>query len=113
MPACQQFGGDESGAEGHQNIGQDIVAQAALDSRGHVLALGREVIDGIGGAESGGGGSRSADRACWHCKAARARWKIYEVPISYSGRTYDEGKKIGWRDALSAIVAIIYYRFLD
>ena len=47
------------------------------------------------------------------CKAARAGWSIYEVPISYSGRTYDEGKKIGWRDALAAIVAIIYYRFAD
>ena len=47
------------------------------------------------------------------CKAARAGWRIYEVPISYSGRTYDEGKKIGWRDALAAIVAIIYYRFAD
>ncbi|MGH7781679.1 MAG: glycosyltransferase family 2 protein [Candidatus Binataceae bacterium] len=46
-------------------------------------------------------------------KAARARWRIYEVPISYSGRTYDEGKKIGWRDALTAICAIFYYRFLD
>ncbi len=46
-------------------------------------------------------------------KAARARWRIYEVPISYSGRTYDEGKKIGWRDAISAMVAILYYRFLD
>ncbi len=46
-------------------------------------------------------------------KAARARWRIYEVPISYSGRTYEEGKKIGWRDAISAIVAILYFRFLD
>ena len=46
-------------------------------------------------------------------KASRARWRIYEVPISYSGRTYDEGKKIGWRDAFSAIGAIFYYRFLD
>ncbi|HXN86165.1 MAG TPA: glycosyltransferase family 2 protein [Candidatus Binataceae bacterium] len=46
-------------------------------------------------------------------KAARARWRIYEVPISYSGRTYAEGKKIGWRDAISAICAIVYYRFLD
>lgn len=46
-------------------------------------------------------------------KAARARWRIYEVPISYSGRTYEEGKKIGWRDAISAIGAILYYRFLD
>ncbi|HVC44161.1 MAG TPA: glycosyltransferase family 2 protein [Candidatus Binataceae bacterium] len=46
-------------------------------------------------------------------KAARARWRIYEVPISYSGRTYDEGKKIGWRDALAALAAIVYYRFMD
>jgi glycosyltransferase involved in cell wall biosynthesis len=59
----------------------------------------------------------SADRFTFEpeitCKAARARWRIYEVPISYSGRGYDEGKKIGWRDALSAIVAILYYRFMD
>ena len=46
-------------------------------------------------------------------KAARARWRIYEVPVSYSGRTYEEGKKIGWRDAITAIGAILYYRFLD
>jgi glycosyltransferase involved in cell wall biosynthesis len=59
----------------------------------------------------------SADRFTFEpeitCKAARARWKIYEVPISYSGRTYEEGKKIGWRDAITAIAAIIYYRFAD
>jgi glycosyltransferase involved in cell wall biosynthesis len=46
-------------------------------------------------------------------KAARAGWRIYEVPVSYSGRTYDEGKKIGWRDALKALAAMIYYRFVD
>ena len=46
-------------------------------------------------------------------KAARARWRIYEVPISYSGRTYQEGKKIGWRDGLAAIGAVLYYRFFD
>ena len=46
-------------------------------------------------------------------KAARARWRIYEVPVSYSGRTYDEGKKIGWRDAITAICAIVYCRFID
>jgi len=59
----------------------------------------------------------SADRFTFEpeitCKAARARWKIYEVPISYSGRTYEEGKKIGWRDAIAAIAAILYYRFAD
>jgi hypothetical protein len=46
-------------------------------------------------------------------KAARAGWRIYEVPISYSGRTYAEGKKIGWRDAIVALWAIAYYRFLN
>jgi glycosyltransferase involved in cell wall biosynthesis len=46
-------------------------------------------------------------------KAARAGWRIYEVPISYSGRTYLEGKKIGWRDGLAAIAAVFYYRFFD
>lgn len=46
-------------------------------------------------------------------KAARARWRIYEVPVSYSGRTYEEGKKIGWRDAITALCAIVYYRFFD
>jgi glycosyltransferase involved in cell wall biosynthesis len=59
----------------------------------------------------------SADRFTFEpevtAKASRARWRIYEVPISYSGRTYDEGKKIGWRDAAAAIAAIVYYRFLD
>jgi glycosyltransferase involved in cell wall biosynthesis len=46
-------------------------------------------------------------------KAARARWRIYEVPVSYSGRTYEEGKKIGIRDAVTAVCAILYYRFFD
>jgi glycosyltransferase involved in cell wall biosynthesis len=46
-------------------------------------------------------------------KAARAGWRVYEVPISYSGRTYEEGKKVGWRDAIAAVAAILYYRFAD
>jgi glycosyltransferase involved in cell wall biosynthesis len=46
-------------------------------------------------------------------KASRAGWRIYEVPISYSGRGYSEGKKIGWRDALTALTAMFYYRFFD
>jgi len=44
-------------------------------------------------------------------KVARGRWRIYEVGISYSGRTYEEGKKIGWKDAIAAIFAIIRFRF--
>ena len=39
--------------------------------------------------------------------------RIYEVGVAYSGRTYEEGKKIGWRDAISAIVQIVRFRFFD
>ena len=42
-------------------------------------------------------------------KVAKAKVRIYEVPISYHGRTYAEGKKIGWRDGVSAIWAIVRY----
>jgi glycosyltransferase involved in cell wall biosynthesis len=40
-------------------------------------------------------------------------WRIYEVPVSYAGRTYAEGKKIGIKDAFSALWCIFYYRFFD
>jgi len=40
-------------------------------------------------------------------KVARRGYRIYEVPISYYGRTYDEGKKIGWKDAVSALATIV------
>jgi glycosyltransferase involved in cell wall biosynthesis len=39
--------------------------------------------------------------------------RIYEVPISYSGREFDEGKKITWRDGISALYTLIKYRFRD
>jgi len=39
--------------------------------------------------------------------------RIYEVPISYSGREFDEGKKITWRDGFSALYTLIKYRFRD
>ena len=42
-------------------------------------------------------------------KVAKGGWRIYEVGISYYGRTYAEGKKIGWRDGLRAIYAILKY----
>ena len=45
-------------------------------------------------------------------KVAKAKVRIYEVPISYHGRTYAEGKKIGWRDGVSAIWAILRYNLL-
>jgi glycosyltransferase involved in cell wall biosynthesis len=42
-------------------------------------------------------------------KVAAGRWRVYEVGISYSGRTYEEGKKIGWRDGVRAIYCIVRY----
>ncbi len=49
-------------------------------------------------------------------KIARRRkpsWRIYEIPISYSGRTYEEGKKIGFKDALTAFWCILRFRYFD
>jgi hypothetical protein len=45
-------------------------------------------------------------------KVSRMGLRIYEVPISYYGRTYNEGKKIGWRDGFSALRCIIKYNLL-
>jgi len=42
-------------------------------------------------------------------KVAKQRVRIYEVPISYAGRTYAEGKKIGWKDGVAAVWAIVRY----
>ncbi len=42
-------------------------------------------------------------------KVARRRLRVFEVGISYSGRTYDEGKKIGWKDGVRALWCIIKY----
>ena len=42
-------------------------------------------------------------------KIARRRLRIYEVGISYSGRTYEEGKKIGWKDGVRALWCLVKY----
>lgn len=46
-------------------------------------------------------------------KVARLRVPVYEVAISYFGRTYEEGKKIGWRDGVSALRCILKYNFFS
>jgi hypothetical protein len=46
-------------------------------------------------------------------KLARLRCRIYEVPISYSGRDYSEGKKIGWKDGVAAFIHILRYGLFD
>jgi glycosyltransferase involved in cell wall biosynthesis len=45
-------------------------------------------------------------------KIAAGHWRVYEVGISYSGRTYDEGKKIGWKDGVRAFYCIVRYSSL-
>ena len=46
-------------------------------------------------------------------KFAKLKCRIYEIPISYSGRNYEEGKKITWTDGFAAFVHIIRFRFFD
>jgi glycosyltransferase involved in cell wall biosynthesis len=46
-------------------------------------------------------------------KLAKKRYRFYEVPISYHGRTYEEGKKITWKDGLAALYYMIRFRFAD
>jgi len=67
-------------------------------------ALRREVVDTIDIEENRFGFEPEIT-----AKVAKGKWRIYEVPISYFGRTYEEGKKIGWRDGMRAIVCIMKY----
>jgi SAM-dependent methyltransferase len=46
-------------------------------------------------------------------KCAKRRLRIYEVPISYHGRTYEEGKKIGWKDGVQALGVILKFWLID
>ena len=46
-------------------------------------------------------------------KSSKRKLRIYEVPISYHGRTFEEGKKIGWKDGIKALGAIIYFWLID
>ena len=68
----------------------------------------REVLDGITLRED-----RFGFEVEITAKVARGNWRVYEVPISYYGRSYAEGKKITWRDGFRALWCIIKYRFKD
>ncbi len=46
-------------------------------------------------------------------KASKRKLRIYEVPISYHGRTYEEGKKIGWKDGVKALGVVLKYWLID
>ena len=64
----------------------------------------REVLQGMEIRERGFGVEPELT-----AKVARGGWRLYEVGISYSGRTYAEGKKIGWKDGFRAIWCILKY----
>jgi len=46
-------------------------------------------------------------------KCAKRKFRVYETPISYHGRTYEEGKKIGWKDGLQALLTILRFWLID
>lgn len=64
----------------------------------------REVLDGVTFNES-----RFGFEIEFTALVAKRRFRIYELPISYSGRDYSEGKKIGWRDGVRALICIMKY----
>jgi glycosyltransferase involved in cell wall biosynthesis len=68
----------------------------------------REVLDTIGLKSN-----RFGFEPEFTAKIAKKGFRIYETPISYSGRTYAEGKKIGWKDGVKAVFAIIWFRVFD
>lgn len=67
----------------------------------------REIIQGISLVEERFGFEPEVT-----AKVARGNHRIYEVPISYYGRSYAEGKKITWKDGFRALYAILKYRFV-
>ena len=67
-------------------------------------AFRREVLEGIDLKEDRFGFEQEIT-----IKIARNRWRVYEVPISYYGRTYAEGKKITWKDGFRALWCILRY----
>src|SRR5260221_384841 len=46
-------------------------------------------------------------------KSSKRKLRVYEVPISYHGRSYEEGKKIGWQDGVKALGVILYFWMVD
>lgn len=67
-------------------------------------AFKREVLDGINIEEDRFGFEQEIT-----IKIAKNRWRVFEVPISYYGRTYSEGKKITWKDGFRALWCILRY----
>ena len=73
----------------------------------------REVIQGINLKSNRFGFEPEVTAKIARRKSDGSRWRIYEVPISYSGRTYEEGKKIKLKDAFQALYCIVRYWIAD
>jgi glycosyltransferase involved in cell wall biosynthesis len=73
----------------------------------------REVIQGMNLKSNRFGFEPEVTAKMARKKKDGSRWRIYEVPISYSGRTYEEGKKIGLKDAFQALFCIVRYWAAD
>jgi glycosyltransferase involved in cell wall biosynthesis len=73
----------------------------------------REVIQGITLKSNRFGFEPEVTAKIARKRAGQPRWRVYEVPISYSGRTYEEGKKIGMKDAFQALYCIVRYWLKD
>ena len=69
----------------------------------------REVLEKIGTLRS----DRFGFEPEFTAKVARHRLRVYETPIAYHGRDYDEGKKLTWRDGVAALWHIVHYRVAD
>jgi glycosyltransferase involved in cell wall biosynthesis len=67
-------------------------------------AFRREVLEGLDLREDRFGFEQEIT-----CKVAAGGWRVYEVPISYYGRTYAEGKKITWKDGLRGLWCVLRY----
>ncbi|HCP46044.1 MAG TPA: glycosyl transferase, partial [Deltaproteobacteria bacterium] len=66
----------------------------------------REILDGLVLKQN-----RFGFEPEFTARIAQRRLRVYEVPISYSGREYSEGKKITWRDGVAALWTIVRTRF--
>ena len=73
----------------------------------------REVLEGIQLKSNRFGFEPEITAKVARKREGKPSWRIYEIPISYSGRTYEEGKKIGLKDAFSALYCIVRYWVRD
>jgi glycosyltransferase involved in cell wall biosynthesis len=73
----------------------------------------REVLEGVKLRSNRFGFEPEVTAKIARRRPGRPSWRVYEVPVSYAGRTYEEGKKIGLKDAFSAFFCIVRYWFKD